>query len=681
MSAEKCDSIIKEALKILCCSNGWCYGIFWGFHQTNSLLLTVKDTYYEEQMALLIDNLLLQVHVVGGGVIGQVAFAKNHQWIHSDAYNQSLNSLVSFESLEFLQDDDSEFNSQFSMGIKTIALISIEPWGVVQFGSTHKNPETKEFVSQVKRVFGGTDEIQETRLLPSEPSPLFDSRFLDSEMAFCSLPPFPSSTSDNLLTENPIEKFLLDSENFFDCSANQTLSNNSDCSVLTSSWPHFTTYGLETNDCNNNAQRPSSSSGLLSTLDDFFQESDFADVIPKHGLKNDDDPFQWFSPQPHANGLVPLSRNSSPVFIEENIPTNSMQSSVTDALRTNTDANKSAGPFEIGKLFNKPLGWNETLIPVDDLKFVGPKNRPSNSLFTKIGLDRILDGIASDNRYEDRSSYSSIAKRRKIDNGVKIEGVVHSFDGRMSSIEEVNCEGSRNSNSCTDAGPTSSSRKLDEQAKPSKKKAKAGSKPRPKDRQMIQDRLAELRELIPNGEKMSIDRLLERTIKHMNFMQSLQRHTVSLKQLDKTKAKQSNEVTWACEVGDQTMVCPLIVEDLTTPGQMLIEMLCEEQGFFLEIVDVIRGFGLIVLKGVMEVRETNKIWAHFMVEAEGNRLVTRHEIFSSLIQLLQMSGQTSATNTSSDGFSNVISSAMPSSNNYQPSFPVNFADAIQCANL
>lgn len=31
-------------------------------------------------------------------------------------------------------------------------------------------------------------------------------------------------------------------------------------------------------------------------------------------------------------------------------------------------------------------------------------------------------------------------------------------------------------------------------------------------------------------------------------------------------------VTWAYEVGNDAMVCPLIVEDLTTPGQMLIEV-------------------------------------------------------------------------------------------------------------
>lgn len=46
-------------------------------------------------------------------------------------------------------------------------------------------------------------------------------------------------------------------------------------------------------------------------------------------------------------------------------------------------------------------------------------------------------------------------------------------------------------------------------------------------------------------------------------------------------------------------------------------MLCEEQGFFLEIADIIRGFGLSVLKGSMEIRE-NKIWAHFIVEVSSS---------------------------------------------------------------
>lgn len=99
--------------------------------------------------------------------------------------------------------------------------------------------------------------------------------------------------------------------------------------------------------------------------------------------------------------------------------------------------------------------------------------------------------------------------------------------------------------------------------------------------------------------------------------------------------------TWAFDVGSQSMVCPIIVEDLDAPRQMLVEvmtkiyhlkigitlrsafitffllcfgqMLCEEQGFFLEIADLIRGLGLTILKGMMETRN-DKIWARFAVE-------------------------------------------------------------------
>lgn len=100
--------------------------------------------------------------------------------------------------------------------------------------------------------------------------------------------------------------------------------------------------------------------------------------------------------------------------------------------------------------------------------------------------------------------------------------------------------------------------------------------------------------------------------------------------------------TWAFEVGTQSMTCPIIVEDLNSPRQMLVEvyylynkiyhllssdliikrflpwvllaqMLCKERGIFLEIADQIRGLGLTILKGVMEVRK-DKVWARFAVE-------------------------------------------------------------------
>ncbi|XVF05079.1 hypothetical protein REPUB_Repub05bG0140300 [Reevesia pubescens] len=194
---------------------------------------------------------------------------------------------------------------------------------------------------------------------------------------------------------------------------------------------------------------------------------------------------------------------------------------------------------------------------------------------------------------------------------------------------------------------TAYSKRNDEMIKPNRKRLKPGEnpRPRPKDRQMIQDRVKELREIVPNGAKCSIDALLEKTIKHMLFLQSVTKHADKLKQTGESKIKENFEggATWAFEVGSQSMICPIVVEDLNPPRQMLVEMLCEERGFFLEIADLIRGLGLTILKGVMETRN-DKIWARFAVEA--NRDVTRVEIFMSLVRLLEQTvkGSTSSAN-------------------------------------
>ncbi|KAK9668730.1 hypothetical protein RND81_13G082200 [Saponaria officinalis] len=50
---------------------------------------------------------------------------------------------------------------------------------------------------------------------------------------------------------------------------------------------------------------------------------------------------------------------------------------------------------------------------------------------------------------------------------------------------------------------------------------KINLRPRPRDRQLIQDRLKQLRKLVPIGTKSSIDGLLEQTTKHMMFLRSV----------------------------------------------------------------------------------------------------------------------------------------------------------------
>ncbi|AQK39367.1 Putative HLH DNA-binding domain superfamily protein [Zea mays] len=197
-----------------------------------------------------------------------------------------------------------------------------------------------------------------------------------------------------------------------------------------------------------------------------------------------------------------------------------------------------------------------------------------------------------------------------------------------------------------ESASASNSKGVDTSSKASRKRSRPGEnpKPRPKDRQLIQDRIKELRELVPNGAKCSIDALLEKTIKHMVFLQSVTKHADNLKDSNESKILGGENgplkdyfeggATWAFDVGSQSMTCPIIVEDLDRPRQMLVEMLCEDRGIFLEIADFIKGLGLTILRGVMEARK-NKIWARFTVEA--NRDVTRMEIFLSLMRLLEPS--------------------------------------------
>lgn len=200
------------------------------------------------------------------------------------------------------------------------------------------------------------------------------------------------------------------------------------------------------------------------------------------------------------------------------------------------------------------------------------------------------------------------------------------------------------------------SKKSDEPVKVNRKRAKPGesSRPRPKDRQQIQDRVKELREIVPNGTKCSIDALLERTIKHLLFLQSVTKHADKLKQncepkvLDKDisflgKGHMEGGTSWALEVGGQSMTCPIIVENMSQPRQMLIEMVCEKRGLFLEIADIIRRLGLTILKGVMEACN-DMIWARFTVEA--NREVHRMDILWSLTNLLYQNTKNCVTTSS-----------------------------------
>ncbi|XAR55180.1 hypothetical protein NMG60_11030600 [Bertholletia excelsa] len=789
------DSVVGQALESLCLNNGWSYGVFWGFDQRNSLLLTMGDAYYEAQMGVVIDNMLLQVHMLGDGLVGQAAFTKRHQWIFVDDHGGGHNVLGCLQKQDIFMDDP-DIHCQFSSGIKTIAIISVEPCGVVQFGSTQKIPERMDFVDQTKRMFreikignssmlsenipsssySGLSELVASLLSTGNPFPwnqksgqgASSRNYMRTPCSSTDLPyssPFTHGTPLQLARPEAPFKF----SNIVNTMQEQHLQSTSSFNFSTAPSPSISTGNSGQSILTSTEQQlPSQrmfmgSKGGPTTFQGLFQAGDFT-ITPSNFCSLDKYSL-WIDPTPgpnHHNQLAtPFNENVSqargitsilsglngaqyltntPVSHPSN---NSVKSSFTIISNTEDDQ-KFLNGSGVEKLLFDSLGagfeWGQAenflddiLMPevsgghldfsTDNSEFIpGPHVGSSTvnlqgSLFSKLGLPPCLDdGAVSANSVVSSGfgdELSSASKRRMETcsvGGDKMQPTSsHCSGGNTNSMQPIHKpesvhdrkpkndvilkseEGSYIDDSYSitcGSSVESQPRKSKESAKVSKKRAKPGSRPEPKDRRQIRERLMELRKLIPNGPKMSIDSLLAQTIKHMLFLQSVTKHAEELKQAhaektciidqDREAVLRQNFYSGDCtmltsEGGAQAMVDPVHVKDLRLPGQKLIQMLCEEKGFFLEIVNIIQGFGLTILKGVMEVKE-NKIWACFIVEAEENMHVTKEEIYMFLHQFLYQKGtsETSVTGQIAD----VLSERSAALNNYHQSLvslPINLS--------
>ncbi|KAF3439470.1 hypothetical protein FNV43_RR17748 [Rhamnella rubrinervis] len=411
----------------------------------------------------------------------------------------------------------------------------------------------------------------------------------------------------------------------------------------------------------NKIQCPGSSNAKLEDV--FIQHSSGDDLFDILGLDFKNDPLSC-----HLNNLLSEGLDGNTQNMGENMSTPSNIKDASFNLRSASDGITDCGIFS-GGIFS---GTDHLLDAVVSKAHGAAKQSSDDSLSCRTTLTRISSssvpsssltyGCNSMSNHKQGDAFrlpESLPKAGMVKASSFKSGCIKDDAGNCSQTTSV--YGSQIS-SWVEQGhsvkrdnsvSTAYSKKTDEFGKSHRKRLKPGEnpKPRPKDRQMIQDRVKELREIVPNGAKCSIDALLERTIKHMLFLQSVTKHADKLKQTGESKIvnkegglllKDNFEggATWAFEVDSQSMVCPIIVEDLNPPRQMLVEMLCEERGFFLEIADLIRGMGLTILKGVMEARN-DKIWARFAVEA--NRDVTRLEIFMSLVHLLEQAAKAGAS--------------------------------------
>ncbi|KAJ4810943.1 Transcription factor-related family protein [Rhynchospora pubera] len=631
-------SELRESLRRVCVEIGWSYAVFWkairginhqmqlvwgegycertagipaisGFEAMDLLLkekvaqrnpreghsIELVAARSDDRLNTLVYKLMVhQVHVLGEGIIGHAALTGNHLWVLQD----NLSDYVSISKAL------SEMKQQFWAGVQTVAVVPVLPHGVLQLGSVNMVMEDIDFISQLRCMF--VSQLGCSTIL--EDSGRFLLHGTQPNQRLCGelplQPDLNSALNSDLFYTNlkQIEKQLLfpSSEDFKCKSVNEKFREMS------------ITENLKQEDL------------LCPTLKN--EGNDLYDIL---GLEH------------RARGLHGRS----------------------DAIYTTRDGLSSGLP-------DNGAGPTVSNSNQDDVSFGG--------LLSETDPDQLLDAIVSNLSTRGKGIVVNASTASSSFTGATSSYGSGGFDcpttkvksmPESNSIKSERCESSDNRNLDYKSqvslwvengggviGPDN--KRGDELGKAGRKRPRPGEnpRPRPKDRQLIQDRIKELREIVPNGEKCSIDALLEKTIKHMLFLQSVAKHADKLKEAGEPKIsskegglllKDNYEggATWAFEVGTQSMTCPIIVEDLSSPRQMLVEMLCKERGIFLEIADQIRGLGLTILKGVMEVRK-DKVWARFAVEA--NKDVTRMEIFLALVHLLEPNAGTNLVPTAAD---------------------------------
>uniref|UniRef100_A0A7N0TQW7 BHLH domain-containing protein n=1 Tax=Kalanchoe fedtschenkoi TaxID=63787 RepID=A0A7N0TQW7_KALFE len=719
---------LNNMFKTLCSRYGWSYSIFWRFHHRNPMFLTLGDA-YEDQMGGFSDDMLLQVHMLGQGIVGEAAFTGKDQWIHSEPHWR----------------DENAMGSPSYQDAQTVVAIPLESHGVVEFGSTRKIPESVEFSDLTKKLFHEIISLKQANASTSlhcrhyDSDEWFDSLFSDGLSACGNQPLRPSNTSTDLpggichptnvsLSPPSVSKMHHETTEpelvLSDMLSLDQLFPSETTPTSPFVFPPFPATPITYNEANLNFQEDSTFASTYNIEELLnvenspqFNSGQLVDCQPPNSVKSElpeilcslldfqhktkpvncpsthfescleNDVFQWPGPPPDstAHDHVPLPKNEHSPFSA--IMTNSIlnkgdadspvnhQAHSLQRNGTKTPVSCLVQGLEVGQgttldLQNCPPTVSSCISGISELDAIC-MSRPRKGLFSELGIEQLLSGSVSNSGSVSRSSCddpNSTSKRRKTGcspiRGSQIHSDLHScVSEKISSFQHprevvkwanqvlqkdlmlkpqagLRIEDSYSINA--ESTNMTLAKRAQESTKPIKKRAKPGesTRPRPKDRQLFQDRLCELRKMIPNTGKCSIDALLESTIKHMLFLQKVTKYAEKLQQIADRKEKgmilknNANGVTWAFELCDQALICPIKVEDVGVPGQMLIEMLCDDGGSFLEMADTIRSFGLCILNGSM-VDRNDKTWAHFVVEAEATRSVTRVDVFWSLAQHLQ----------------------------------------------
>ncbi|CAF2096455.1 BnaA05g11570D [Brassica napus] len=600
-------STSQEILRSFCSNTEWKYAVFWKLNHPSRMILTLEDAYYDnhghnnspknmhgahDPLGLALAKMAYHVYSLGEGIVGHVAVSGEHQWVFPEYYDNW------YSASEF----HNVWESQISAAIKTILVVPVGPCGVVQLGSLLKVDEDVTLVNHIKHMF----------LALKDPLPDHEENLVQCNMnnSFY-LPKLPSECSHVEAFPNcsgevgkamDVEEssFLTQYPNLHPYLKNHVLNNTSSSTlaidterlITDQSYPGLdsTFHTLSTDN-----EKSSRFDALISSGYN-FPGSELLEALGS-GFKQTSRGLEELVKSEHGSATRPTDDNMSHSQLTfDSAPENLLDAVVANVCHSEGNArddifsSKSVQSFLTSMEMAEPSGQNKHIVS-------NPNDRAMNQPLVEVDTQQNPSDICG--------AFSSI--------GFSSTCPSSSSDHFQTSLE---------------------------MPKKNKRRAKPGesSRPRPRDRQLIQDRIKELRELVPNGSKCSIDSLLERTIKHMLFLQNVTKHADKLSKSANAKMQQKKTggqgSTCAVEVGGHLQVCSIIVENLNKHGMVLIEMLCEECSHFLEISNVIRSLDLTILRGVTEA-QGDKTWICFVVESQSNKVMQRMDILWSLVQIFQ----------------------------------------------
>ncbi|XP_074577408.1 transcription factor EMB1444 isoform X2 [Curcuma longa] len=653
-------SELRQLLRRLCQNTRWDYAVFWKLEQ-DKMILTWEDGYFNEEkekqrldekhsfessyinhrvisfatsmnaedqrfasnpVKLALADMKRHKYSLGQGFVGEAARSQQHCWLFFSASKSKIQP-----------DIFKDWQLQLAAKMKTVLLVPVDHYGVVQLGSLETVVEDSEFVLHIRSSFYtfyhglGPHEFIDSGI---NCSPLLSPTIVPllGNGSTSNFGSFNTDQSQQLLTmdHNMLSIFLVDhdsSQNLMDHMLGTDAILDTDeysvmerCNSVWSSSIEGAQFGNHPNTINEGEMSEFTITENEQKIESMFQGSHNEPELHKAlGMTYVEDYNNCFS-NTTLGSSVAISKSGASEY-HDYIFDDASACFVTESETDLLDA------------------------VVSSLQLCPDDSSIEEKLFRSLGNDclELFDSCLTENKCEssvlDLGSFLP-TNQQGSPSLSKAEGFINSPTNSCKSFCMSTTEDQINHKTKVHNG-----RKLPVS---NKRGARNGSnyKQRPRDRQLIQDRVKELRGLIPNGSKCSIDTLLERTVSHMLFLESISSHAEKLKQNShevkrevKSSAKPGTETSGpkkACEQGSEQEIWPVVVEYLNQPGQILVEVLCNDYGLFLEIANIIRHLELTILKGVLESR-SNELWAHFVLEV--SRGFHRMHILWPLMQLLQ----------------------------------------------